>query len=94
MVKNRGDTLQSVSWDLILEIIEKVLEYSQPENSDDDVHSHTIIKCVNETLDIIEGTIDAGGFCGSTGRFYVVIDASVKFRHVSSAQAPIPVASG
>ena len=83
LVKNKGDTLQSVSWDLILEIIEKVLEYSRPENSKDNGHFHKIMKCINETLDVIEGAIGTGGFCGSTERFYAVIDASFIFRPVS-----------
>jgi len=82
LVRNKGDTLLSVSWDLVLEIIRKVLEYTRPEESRSDGHVQKIIKCVNDTLDVIDEAIDAGGFSGSTPRFYAVVDAGCKFRPV------------
>lgn len=85
LIRNQGNHLQSVSWDLILDLMDKVVIYSKPVAgvTEGEFQYMKVSKAVNECLDVIQRTIDDGGFTGSFERFYTVVDTSAKFRPVS-----------
>jgi len=85
LVKSNCENLQTISWDLIFQIISKVIKFAKSDCEKDDISSYVkIMKAVNDSLDCIESIIDTRGFCGPVDRFYQLVDDSYLNRSVST----------
>jgi len=84
LVRNAGDTIQPVTWDLIFQILKNAITYSLQNCCSDCDHTRQkkIFQTVNEILDATEKLIDAKGFTGPMDKFFDVVDVSLPIRTV------------
>lgn len=78
LVRHKPESLESLTWDELLTIIERIVPNS----------GGKVLDAVNETLDIIENCIEHVQFSGSVEKFYSVIDTCVRTRGVSYKSPP------
>ncbi|ODM95090.1 Tuberin, partial [Orchesella cincta] len=99
LVKNNADSLQVMGWDLVLEIMGRIVEYSRSiddeldEDDEEDgrknhwIHnSRVLIQQIHDTLDGIEAVLDTKTFCGNVDKYWELVDLVCHSRPIPSVE--------